>query len=206
MGSSLDETNLLYGVFLLSNRTEEAMTNIGITLSVATEDDVLFDNKSIYLDQEHFGILEPDTVMPVYVELDINQLESVEELSDSRQETTYISDVMFDIPGKNPDSRDPEGFEVGYRPEYIMAQANEENREGQWEESAPEIEYVLPDNIDQGDISTVWYNDASVHYCPGRRRSSLYGYYRTIRRCVPLRIMGSRIIDRGPTYTDDLRT
>ena len=41
-----DETNLLYGVFLLSNRTEEAMTNIGITLSVATEDDVLFDNKS----------------------------------------------------------------------------------------------------------------------------------------------------------------
>ncbi|SDK87989.1 hypothetical protein [Alkalibacterium thalassium] len=149
-----DETNLLYGVFLLSNRTEEAMTNIGITLSVATEDDVLFDNKSIYLDQEHFGILEPDTVMPVYVELDINQLESVEELSDSRQETTYISDVMFDVPGENPDSRDPEGFEVGYRPEYIMAQANEENREGQWEESAPELEYVLPDNIDQGDIST----------------------------------------------------
>ena len=111
-------------------------------------------NKSIYLDQEHFGILEPYTVMPVYVELDINQLESLEELSDSRQETTYISDVMFDIPGENPDSRDPEGFEVGYRPEYIMAQANEENREGQWEESAPELEYVLPDNIDQGDIST----------------------------------------------------
>ena len=35
-----------------------------------------------------------------------------------------------------------------------MAQANEENREGQWEESALELEYVLPDNLDQGDIST----------------------------------------------------
>lgn len=149
-----DETDLLYAVFLLSNRTEEAMTNIGMTLSVITEETTIFENKQIYLDQEHFGVLEPNTVMPVYVELDVSQLGVIEELSDNRQETTYISNVMFDIPGENPDSRDPEGYEAGYRPEYILMQSeNGQSRSGEWEENSPELEYVVPENLEDEDVS-----------------------------------------------------
>ncbi|GAA0488707.1 hypothetical protein IRB23SM22_07000 [Alkalibacterium sp. s-m-22] len=149
-----DETSLLYVVFLLSNRSQETMTNIGLTLSVVTDDTTIFENKQIYLDQEHFGVLEPNTVMPVYVELDVSQLGVIEELSDSRQETTYISNVMYDIPGENPDSRDPEGYEAGYRPEYILMESeNGQSRSGEWEENSPELEYVIPENLEDEDIS-----------------------------------------------------
>lgn len=148
-----DEVSLLYGVFLLSNRSEEAMTNIGMTLSVITEDAALFEDTQVYLDQEHFGVLEPNTVMPVYVEIDISQLGMIEEMSNNREETTYIDNIMFDSPDENPESRDPEGYTVGYRPEYLVMMAEEQNGTGQWEENTPELEFVLPNHLEDEEMS-----------------------------------------------------
>lgn len=148
-----DEQTVLYGVFILSNRSEEAMTNISMDLSVAADDLVLFEETQVYLDQEHFGVLEPNTAMPVYVEIDIAQLDTIEEISNNRDEITYVDNIVFDSPDENPAPRDPEGHIPGYRPEYMTMMAEGQDGTSQPEGNVPELEFVLPAYLEDEELS-----------------------------------------------------
>lgn len=150
-GVYLTASDEIRGIFLLSNRTDEAMTNIGIDLTVETETDVLFENNQVFLAQEHFGILEPNTVMPIYVYIDTAHVDVFEQINESRGEITYIQNVIFDSPEDAPEAIDPEGYGHGYRPEYVDMLLAEEGGQTEPTGEVPDLEFVLPNNVEDTD-------------------------------------------------------
>lgn len=150
-GVYLSTSNEIRGIFLLSNRTDEAMTNIGIDLTVETETNVLFENTPIFLAEEHFGVLEPHTMMPIYVEIDTAQNDVFEQINQTRGEITYIDILMSDSPGDNPEAIEPEGYGHGYRPEYVDMLLAEQGGQTEPTGEVPDLEFVLPNELQDAD-------------------------------------------------------
>lgn len=85
------EQELLLPIFLISNRTEEAYTNIEMSITFGTSDgELLFEETSFMLGENDFGILEPNTAMPVYLNADYSYLDLVERISQTRDEAITI--------------------------------------------------------------------------------------------------------------------
>ena len=85
------EQELLLPIFLISNRTEEAYTNVEMAITFgATDGELLFEETSFMLGESDFGVLEPNTAMPVYLNADYSYLELVESISQSREESISI--------------------------------------------------------------------------------------------------------------------
>lgn len=84
-------------VFLLSNRTDQAYTNIDIAVSFGKiNGESLFEEELFYLSEEEFGILEPGTIMPLYLMADPTKLELLEEISETREEEISIDSFDYD--------------------------------------------------------------------------------------------------------------
>ncbi|WP_192988179.1 hypothetical protein [Carnobacterium mobile] len=69
-GMYLNETGKTQAIFILVNLTEISMTNIQMSISFSnTSDEVILDKKALSLTEDKFGILEPNTAMPLYVDI-----------------------------------------------------------------------------------------------------------------------------------------
>lgn len=149
----------LFGVFILSNRTEEAITNIGMHVTMEFSGQVVLEELPIWLSHEHFGVLEPDTAMPLYVEIPPDQ-HTVFQDDDYRSEETATRQeiVRFDLTEKNPESYESLEYEQGYRPEYRM------NVLAEIDDEVPELEFVLPNNLQDEEDGNVRFvqNDLSL--------------------------------------------
>lgn len=84
-------------VFIVVNRTDMAMTNIDLTVSMSTTDGaVILDKAPFTLTEDSFGILEPDTVMPAYFKIPMENQETFFSVSDLSKVTYSIDSFDFD--------------------------------------------------------------------------------------------------------------
>ncbi|WP_035052596.1 lipoprotein [Carnobacterium pleistocenium] len=69
-GMYLGEEGSMQAIFIIVNRMDVAMTNINITVSFSTIDGAtILEEAPFYLTEESFGVLEPDTAMPMYLKI-----------------------------------------------------------------------------------------------------------------------------------------
>src|SRR5690606_3931770 len=84
-------------VFIVVNRTDMAMTNIDLTVSMSTTDGaVILEKAPFTLTEDSFGILEPDTVMPAYFKVPMENQETFFSVSDLSKVTYSIDSFDFD--------------------------------------------------------------------------------------------------------------
>lgn len=96
-GLYLYNDEIVQPVFLISNRLDQTFTNIELTISFGSNNsEMVFEEHLVFLSEEEFGTLEPNTVMPMYVETDASYLELVEQIAAQREETISIDSIQFD--------------------------------------------------------------------------------------------------------------
>lgn len=124
-GETFGKSPNLAGIFLIVNRTNEPLENLQFTYTFGGVDkQLIFDQKSFKLTAERFGVLEPNTVMPMYFvvkaenENDLKQIdvkhviEKVEEFkydiaskgnsnSSTEENTSADTKLTFKIPKQN---------------------------------------------------------------------------------------------------------
>ena len=84
-------------VFIMVNRTDMAMTNINLTVSMSTVDgEVILDGAPFVLSEDEFGILEPDTTMPAYFKIPMDSQEAFFSVSDLENVTYSIDSFEYD--------------------------------------------------------------------------------------------------------------
>lgn len=90
-------TETAQAVFIIVNRTDMAMTNIKLSVSMSTVNgDVILDNAGFSLTEENFGVLEPDTVMPIYLAIPMENQETFFNISDINDVTYSIDSFDFE--------------------------------------------------------------------------------------------------------------
>ncbi|WP_148229390.1 lipoprotein [Carnobacterium sp. 17-4] len=96
-GMYLGETGEMQAIFIIVNRMEVAMTNIEITISFSTVDgDVILDKAAFHLTEESFGVLEPDTAMPIYLNIPPENEEAFFSTSDINNLVYTIDEFDFE--------------------------------------------------------------------------------------------------------------
>lgn len=81
-GETYGETPNLAGIFFIINRTDTAMEDIHFTYTFGKSDsELIFDEQSFKLAADSFGVLEPNTVMPLYLLVDPSKETLLEEIS-----------------------------------------------------------------------------------------------------------------------------
>lgn len=89
-----EDTDELRAIFILTNLMDDTLKNIELTFSFgADEEDLLIDQATVILD-EAFGILSPYTARPIYVEIDANEQQILEEIPSG--ENAYVAIEVFD--------------------------------------------------------------------------------------------------------------
>ncbi|MBM6613957.1 hypothetical protein JTF06_03475 [Desemzia sp. RIT804] len=84
-------------VFIMVNRTDMAMTNINLTVSMSTVDgEVILDSAPFVLSEDEFGILEPDTTMPAYFRIPMDSQEAFFSVSNLENVTYSIDSFEYD--------------------------------------------------------------------------------------------------------------
>src|SRR5699024_3604092 len=74
-GMTLETVEGISAVFLIVNRTDHALSNVHLLFSLRNEEDaILLADKSFYLKKEVFGEIQPDTAVPLYASVPIDQL------------------------------------------------------------------------------------------------------------------------------------
>lgn len=75
-GETYGESPNLAGIFFIINRTDTAMRDISFTYTFGKSDsELIFDKQSFKLSGDNFGVLEPNTVMPMYLLVDSSKEE-----------------------------------------------------------------------------------------------------------------------------------
>lgn len=81
-GETYGETPNLAGIFFIINRTDTAMEDIQFTYTFGKSDsELIFDKQSFKLAADSFGVLEPNTVMPLYLLVDPSKEPLLEEIN-----------------------------------------------------------------------------------------------------------------------------
>lgn len=144
----------LRGIVLVSNRTDEPISNFGFDVTIESDDGTVFvEEYSLFLTEEHFGVLEPNTVMPVYVEVDPQY---IEELAQTAIEQTGFAEGTNFITDEDVEGI-PEDSGLGYNPIYIAELSQQEagtepsaepveGGTGEYEMLVPEGDPHLTDN------------------------------------------------------------
>lgn len=84
-------------VFIMVNRTDMAMTNIDMTVSMSTVDgDVILDSAPFTLTEDTLGILEPGTTMPAYFDIPMESQEAFFSVSNLENVTYSIDSFEYD--------------------------------------------------------------------------------------------------------------
>lgn len=150
-GVYLEAENNIYGVYLLTNRTDDDMTNIRFDMMMkATEtDSAPIIAKQIYLGSEAFGTLASDTAMPVYVEMSADKKQAID-MFEFGQAIVTIDNIHYEKPDgvNSEDDQMPEGFTPGYHPQYTLSVRHEEQlRKDIAEGNVPQLELIVPPTI-----------------------------------------------------------
>lgn len=137
-----------YGVFLITNRTDEPVTNISLNLTVeGTDGTSLLDNYPVYLAMEHFGVLEADSAMPLYVELDAPEDVLTQTAQEDATETT-VNGITHEHPTDVEEDQaadQKEGFNPGYHPSYTLSiQGQQQMQEDIESGNVPQLELLSP--------------------------------------------------------------
>lgn len=136
----------------MSNRSDEPVSNFGFDVTIESDEGTTFaEDQTVFLTEEHFGVLEPNTVMPVYVEVDPEYIEELAETTIDESGTATADNFVYD---DEPDNISEEAT-LGYNPVYVaeLAQAGLEEEEeadpaaeGEFELLLPEAETMLEEN------------------------------------------------------------
>lgn len=110
-GLYLDHAEPKDAIFLIVNRTDMAMTNVDFSLSFGTADgEMIMEQNPVQLPEDSFGILEPNTAMPLYITVDPSKEELLLELIETRNETLSIDGFTFqEINSETQDISDAQG-------------------------------------------------------------------------------------------------
>ena len=85
-GMTLETVEGTSAVFLIVNRTDYALSNVHLLFSLRNEEDaILLADKSFYLKKEVFGEIQPDTAIPLYAPIPIDQLAAFDSITDWHQ-------------------------------------------------------------------------------------------------------------------------
>ncbi|AGY82802.1 hypothetical protein [Carnobacterium inhibens] len=164
-GETFGESPNLAGIFFIINRTDTAMKNIRFTYTFGkSENELVFDEHAFKLTEESFGILEPNTVMPMYLVVDptkedlLKNMEStqvVEEINSfdyeeaNKSETSISSDT-------STEQKQTEGADLS----FVIPKENADK--GQTLDNNPlmaQFEQLVSENPDMG-----FDNDVTVMY------------------------------------------
>lgn len=90
-GMYLGEEGSMQAIFIIVNRMDVAMTNIQLSISFSTVNgDVILDSAPFNLTEESFGVLEPETAMPIYLNIPPENEEAF-------FSTTNMEDLIYTI-------------------------------------------------------------------------------------------------------------
>ena len=96
-GMYLGEEGDMQAIFIIVNRMDMAMTNIDITISFSTVNgDVILDKSAYSLTEDSFGVLEPDTAMPIYLNIPPENEEAFFSTSNMEDLVYTIDEFDFD--------------------------------------------------------------------------------------------------------------
>lgn len=145
-GSYLNTDDALYGVFLITNRTNTPMTNISMNVSMTNGDEALLNNHPVFLAQDHFGVLEADTAMPLYIRFDTEQEQALNGANSLEDVEVKLDKIDYKEPGQveNP-SAQKEGYQPGYHPSYTEAVVSQQElNENIATGNVPQLELLNP--------------------------------------------------------------
>lgn len=95
-GLYLDHPEAKDAIFLIVNRTDMSMTNMEFMFSIATQGgEVIMENEPIQLPEDTFGVLEPNTAMPLYVTIDPAMEEPFLQMVEERGEQLSMESFTF---------------------------------------------------------------------------------------------------------------
>lgn len=196
-GVYLSGEETIFAMYLMMNRTNVDMTDIAMEVSHQTSDgEDILDHHPIYLGEEMFGVLEQDTAMPVYIEMDGDQADTLEGLSFGTSEVT-LDNFTFDtkveddsdedlddeettedqaaqeVPAEEEeDSGVPAGYNLGYHPGFVLAMRQEEQmiediEAGNVPDLSVETPPVLMNDPQGGEIMNIVRTDEIVNPASG---------------------------------------
>lgn len=93
----LNETEETQVVFILVNLTNSTMKNIKMTISFSnTENEIILDKALFDLSEDRFGLFEPNTAMPVYIDIPEDTKEIVNQLKDFKEMNYSIDSFKYE--------------------------------------------------------------------------------------------------------------
>ena len=95
-GLYLEGENTTDAILIIVNKTEMTMTNMSFKMSLGTSSgEMVLEDHEIGLTEDVFGVLEPNTAMPLYVTIDQGKKELLLQLVRERQEIISLDDFQF---------------------------------------------------------------------------------------------------------------
>lgn len=141
-----------YGVFMISNRTGNALSNLNLKLTIQfSEGEVLVEDYHLYLDEALFGTLDSGTAMPLYLPLDLGQstIESMnpDNIEVEIQNLTIEEESLVDEDTSMIDLID-QGLKPGYNPSLVAElQAQDQLVQKIEIGDVPPLEFDVPEGI-----------------------------------------------------------
>lgn len=89
-----EDSEEIRAVFILTNRMDDTLENIELTISFGQDENNQLINEDTVVLDEAFGILEPYTARPLYIEINPDDQAELENITE--QETEFISIDYFD--------------------------------------------------------------------------------------------------------------
>lgn len=156
-GQTFGKSPNLSGVFLIVNRTEIPMKNMEFTYTFGGIDrKLIFDKKAFRLTEENFGVLEPNTVMPMYLSIP-SESEAAFAALDAKQVIEEINAFSYDLADSSSDSS-----ETTDQNQLFLKLPKQNSDKGQTIDNNPlmaEFNQLVSDNPEMG-----FENDVTVLY------------------------------------------
>lgn len=194
-GVYLTGEDAVFAVYLLTNRTNVDMFNLQFEVTQETSgNDTVLEAYPLYLGKEIFGVLEQNTAMPVYIEMESETAEDLDGLQFGDGEIT-LHHLNFDTE-ENPIGEDtnedefveefpetegseeteensiPEGYNFGYHPAYMIGVRQEEElmediQAGNVPDLTVQIPPIIANDIQGGEIMSMIRSEEIVNPASG---------------------------------------
>lgn len=194
-GVYLTGEDAVFSVYLLTNRTNVDMFNLQFEVTQETSgNDTVLEAYPLYLGKEIFGVLEQNTAMPVYIEMETETAEDLDGLQFGDGEIT-LHHLNFDTE-ENPIGEDtnedefveefpetegseeteensiPEGYNFGYHPAYMIGVRQEEElmediQAGNVPDLTVQIPPIIANDIQGGEIMSMIRSEEIVNPASG---------------------------------------
>lgn len=162
-GETHGETPNLAGIFFIINRTDTAMEDIQFTYTFGKSDsELIFDEQSFKLAADSFGVLEPNTVMPLYLLVDPSKEAILEEININQVvEKIHTFDYTTATILEQPDStNEPATDPTGENLSLVIPKKNADK--GQTFDNNPLMDQFRQLVLDSPDMG--FDNDVTVMY------------------------------------------